>query len=143
MDLDLKEAELRSGKRICPMNTRVAQARSGMFLTGAAMAGTLFLAGCVSPAARAPTPGPAPALELLNTATLQIPAGCEPAQGTVYRMSFVVQPGGRTAGARSESGDGCVQDALRHWVSTFQYQTISAPASTVIDWMAVTATRGG
>jgi len=127
------------------MNIRLAQARSAIFLTGAAMAGSWILVGCVSPETRAPTPapGPVPALELLNTGTLQIPTGCEPVQGTVYRTSYVVQPGGRTATAVSESGDGCVQDALRHWVSTFQYRAIGAPASTVIDWMAVTAPRGG
>jgi hypothetical protein len=123
------------------MNMHVVAARSGIYLAGVAMVGTLILAGCVSPAARAPKP--VPALELLNTGTLQIPTGCEPAQGAVYRTSFVVQPGGRTATALSETGAGCVQDALRRWVSTFQYQPIRAPVSTVIDWMAVTAPRGG
>jgi hypothetical protein len=125
------------------MSIHVPQARSALCVTGIALAGTVFLAGCVSPATRAPAPAPVPALELLNTGTLEIPTGCEPGRGTVYRTSFVVQPGGRTATAISESGEGCVQDALRHWVSTFQYQPISAPASTVLDWMAVTASRGG
>jgi hypothetical protein len=125
------------------MNIYVTQARTGLCVTGIALAGTLILAGCVSPAARAPAPAPVPALELLNTGPLELPTGCEPGRGTVYRTSFVVQPGGRTATAASESGEGCVQDALRHWVSTFQYQPISTPASTVIDWMAVTAPRGG
>jgi hypothetical protein len=125
------------------MNIHVAQARSGLCITGIALAGTLVLAGCVSPAARAPAPAPLPVLELLNAGTLEIPTGCEPGRGTVYRTSFVVKPGGRTATAISESGDGCVQDALRHWVSTFQYRPINAPESAVIDWMAVTAPRGG
>jgi hypothetical protein len=125
------------------MNLHVTRPCSAICLTGIAIVAASILAGCVSPAARAPAPAALPALELLNTGALQIPTGCEPASGTVYRTSFVVQPGGRTANAISESGDGCVQEALRHWVSTFQYQPIGAPASTVIDWMAVTAPREG
>ena len=106
----------------------------------------LVMAGCVSP----PTgerpgtePAVAPVLLLLDTGPLDIPAGCEPARGMVYRTSFVVEPGGRIVEAASVSGEGCVQDALRQWVSTFEYRPVSAPTSAVLDWMAVTASRGG
>jgi hypothetical protein len=111
-------------------------------LCGAVLASScaLLLAGCVSPTSRVAEP-PAPPLQLLGTGSLEMPRGCEPAGGAMYRTRFVVQPDGRVADAASESGEGCVQSALRQWVSTFEYRPPREPTPTVIDWMQVTASR--
>jgi hypothetical protein len=112
--------------------------------TGVALAGALLMAGCVSPTVRGPqAQPPIPELQLLDTGPLEIPRGCEPARGAVYRTRFVVQADGQVADAASESGSGCMQDTLRKWVSTFQYRPTDGPTPTVIDWMCVTASRGG
>ena len=101
----------------------------------------LLVAGCVSTPTAPPTP--APDLQLLSAATLDMPRGCEADQGAVYRTAFTVQPDGHVTHAASATGDGCVQDALRRWVSTFRYMPVSKEMPAVIDWMNVTASRGG
>jgi hypothetical protein len=105
----------------------------------AVLAGVATLAGC----ATAPGTVPPAALELLSADPLVLPPDCEPGHGVVYRTAFVVQPDGRVASVNAESGAGCVQDALREWVSTFQYRPVAAAMAAVVDWMGVTAARGG
>ena len=112
----------------------------GLRLASVAVAAGLLLAGCIS--TRPATP-PGPELQLLEAATLRIPPGCEPVRGTVYRTAYVVQPDGRVAAVASESGSGCVEEALRQWVATFRYQPVDEPTSAVIDWLGVTAARRG
>lgn len=105
-----------------------------------ALAAGMVLAGCVS----APVVSPlAPELQLLEAGTLAIPPGCEPERGAIYRTAFVVQPDGRVEFVAAESARGCVQEALREWVSTFRYRPVAEPTAAVLDWMGVTATRGG
>jgi hypothetical protein len=104
------------------------------------LAAGLLLSGCVSPRVASP---PAPELHLLEAGTLQIPLGCEPAPGAVYRTAFRVQTDGRVEAVASESGSGCVQEALRQWVATFSYRPVAAPTAVVLDWMGVMASRGG
>ena len=116
------------------------RARGNLPLPAVALAAGLLLTGCVSTAVKSP---PAPQLELLDAGALAIPPGCEPAPGAVYRTAFVVQPDGRVAAVASESGSGCVQDALREWVTTFRYRPVDAPTTAVLDWLGVTAARGG
>jgi hypothetical protein len=112
------------------------------YRAGIALCGALLLAGCVSSTVQvSPAHPPAPTLQLLDTGPLEIPRGCEPARGAVYRTSFVVQPDGSVTDAASESGDGCVQSALQQWASTFVYRPASEPTATVVDWMYVTASR--
>jgi hypothetical protein len=106
-----------------------------------ALAAGLLLAGCV--ATPVPEPLPAMELQLLDAGALAMPPGCEPARGVVYRTAFVVQPNGRVDAVASESGAGCVQEALLEWVSTFQYRPVDEPTAAVLDWMGVTASRGG
>jgi hypothetical protein len=36
-----------------------------------------------------------------------------------------------------------VERALRQWVTSFRYEAIDASMPVVIDWIAVTASRGG
>lgn len=104
------------------------------------LAAGLLLAGCVSTPAVSP---PAPDLQLLEAGTLEIPPDCEPARGAVYRIAFLVQPDGRVDAVASESGSGCVQEALRQWVATFRYRPVAEPTAAVLDWMGVSAARGG
>jgi hypothetical protein len=109
----------------------------------AVLAGTLFtVAGC-APLTRERAPPPAVPLQLLGAESLELPKGCEPVRGQVYRTNYVVQPDGRVTDTASRSGDGCVEEALRSWVSSFRYGPIDAEMPVVIDWIAVTATRGG
>lgn len=114
--------------------------RTGWTAAATAVCAGLLLAGCVSMPTRAPA---APELQLVTAGDLSLPGGCQPASGAVYRVSYVVRPDGRVASAASDSGVGCVQDALRHWVESFQYAPLAVPLPATIDWMAVTAARGG
>jgi hypothetical protein len=112
------------------------------FGAGVAVSGALLVAGCVSSAVQvSPARPPDPTLQLLDTGPLEIPHGCEPAPGAVYRTSFIVQPDGSVTDAASESGDGCIQRTLQQWALTFEYQPAGEPTATVVDWMCVTATR--
>jgi hypothetical protein len=105
-----------------------------------ALTAGLLLGGCVSTQPGRP---PAPELQLLEAGTLQVPPDCNPESGAVYRTAFVVQPDGRVNSVASESGEGCVQQALRDWVSTFRYGPVDEPTAAVLDWMGVSAARGG
>ena len=112
------------------------------FGAGVALVGALLVAGCMSPTVRvSPAQPPAQTLQLLDTGPFEIPYGCEPVDGAVYRTSFIVQPDGSVTGAASESGDGCIQSALQQWALTFEYRPASEPTATVVDWMCVTASR--
>ncbi len=97
------------------------------------------LAGC---ATTAPSVPGAP-LELVDLAPVVLPPGCEPGRGVVYRTAFVVQPDGSVTQIAAQSGTGCVQQALQDWVATFRYRPVAESTPTVIDWIAVTARRGG
>lgn len=103
-----------------------------------ALVTALVLAGCATTARPPPSP-----LELLESGSVVLPADCVPAHGVVYRMAFVVQGDGRVAGIASQSGAGCVQQALEAWVATFRYRPPSDATPAVVDWMAVSAARGG
>jgi hypothetical protein len=125
------------------MRRSTSLAGPGRHVIGFALTGALMLmGGCVTRDVQEPSP-PAPPLQLLDAGRFEIPRGCEPAHGAVYRTRYRVQPDGRVVDAASESGDGCVQDALRRWVSTYEYRPPGESTSTVIDWIAVTASRGG
>ena len=117
------------------MRTRTSWPGFGAVLT------LLVLGGCASHVREA-TPPPSP-LELLSAGPLELPAGCEPEDGTVYRTGFVVEGDGGVTQPTSQSGEGCVQRSLRTWVTSFRYAPIGAAMPVVIDWIAVTASRGG
>jgi len=113
--------------------------RTGHLRLLVALLGLPLVSGCVAPAL-APAP-PVPQLQLLGAAELTIPRGCEATPGAVYRTHFNVQPDGRVSDAASESGDGCVQQALRIWVTTFNYAPLHEASPVAFDWMIVTAAR--
>jgi len=107
------------------------------------LACVVLLAGCASQPDQAPSlRPPVRELQLLDAGMLEIPRGCEPAHGTVYRTSFTVQTDGRVTAVVSDSGPGCVQDALRRWVATFRYRPVAGALPATIDWLDVTARRG-
>lgn len=80
-------------------------------------------------------------MQLLDAAELTLPDNCVAAPGAVYRTLFEVQPDGRVSAPSSVSGEGCVQQALRDWVTTFSYAPLDTPTPVAFDWMAVTASR--
>lgn len=124
------------------MTSREPHISRARYATLVALTGVLLVAGCVSSTIRTPpTQPPVAAPRLLDTGPLEIPNGCEPRPGAMYRTSYIVEPDGRVSGAVSESGDGCMQLALRQWVATFAYQPTSQPTPTVFDWMCVTGSR--
>src|SRR5215218_6055046 len=108
-------------------------------VAGVAITGVVVLAGCVSPPLRVP---PVP-LELVTSGELALPAECVSVHGAAYRVSYVVQQDGRVSDVASQSGSGCIQEALRAWVSTFMYRPVDRPTQTAIDWIEVRAARGG
>jgi hypothetical protein len=114
--------------------------RTGWTAAATALCTGLLLAGCESLPTRAPA---APELQLQSAEVLSLPPGCDAAGGAVYRTRYVVRADGRVTGVASESGSGCVQDTLRQWVESFRYAPLADPFPTTIDWMAVTAQRGG
>jgi hypothetical protein len=113
--------------------------RSGPLQLPIALLGLTLVSGCVAPSL-APAP-PVPELQLLGAAELAIPRGCEATSGAVYRTHFNVQPDGRVSDVAAESGDGCVQQALRTWVTTFNYAPLQEAIPVAFDWMIVTAAR--
>lgn len=119
------------------------QRHARLGIVGLLAGATLLALGGCAPFMRPPEPPPPSPLELLSADPLELPADCEPADGKVYRTNFVVDTDGRVTDARSASGDGCVQQALRTWVSSFRYAPLDTARPTVLDWLAVTASRGG
>ena len=104
-----------------------------------ALLGLSLVAGCVAPT-RTSTP-PAPPPQLLGSAELAIPRSCDVTPGAVYRTNFNVQRDGHVSDPSSENGDGCVQQALRDWVATFNYAPLPVVTPVAFDWMIVTASR--
>lgn len=98
------------------------------------------LAGCTATTRESGSTA-APPLQLLDTGPLELPPDCAPERGAVYRTRFVVRPDGVVHTARSESGDGCVQQALQRWVTSFRYAPLPEATPAVFDWLAVTASR--
>jgi len=111
-------------------------------MRGAATAFALALAGCASqPPAKPGTAADSPPLQLMSAGELELADGCEPRPGAVYRVNFVVQRDGRVAQVEPDHDAGCVHDALRAWVGTFEYRAPGEPVAAVVDWMGVTAAR--
>ena len=113
--------------------------RTGNLRLLVTLPGLWLVSACVGTVV-APAP-PAPDLQLLGADGLAMPRGCEATPGAMYRTHFNVQPDGRVSDATSESGDGCVQEALRTWVTTFSYAPLRETTPVAFDWMIVTATR--
>ena len=83
-----------------------------------------------------------PAPRLASSGELELPGDCPPVPGMVYRKACTAKPDGHVTGTESTPGDGCVQDALGRWVSTYRYRPREAPVAQALDWMLVTASSG-
>jgi hypothetical protein len=113
----------------------------GRLIRAAAVAFVIVavLSGCATHAPGEPAAPP----ELLSSGPVVLPADCVPGDGVVYRTAFVVQRDGRVADIATQSGAGCVRQALQAWVATFRYRPLAEATPAVVDWMTVTAERGG
>jgi len=115
------------------------QPRAGNLQLLVTLPGLWLVSACVGPVV-APAP-PAPELQLIGAAELIMPRGCVATPGAMYRTHFNVQPDGRVSDAAAGSGEGCVQQALRTWVTTFSYAPLRETTPVAFDWMVVTAAR--
>jgi hypothetical protein len=97
---------------------------------------TLALSACGSLTPRAP----APALDLIASAPLAVPEGCE-ANGS-YIVGFTVTPQGRTSDITPPEAPACVREALAAWAASFQFSPPPQPVQGSVEWMLVTAPRG-
>ena len=127
-------------RRTTPLPSRTGPPREATRIALLTLAATT-LAGCMTTSRESSQPVP-PALRLLSAGTLELPSDCEPASGQVYRTHFVVQADGAVEPATPGSSDGCVDEALRRWVSSFRYEPLQESTPAVFDWLAVTGTRG-
>lgn len=117
---------------------------NAMKTSAAIIVSLLLVAGCATRPDTGPPPEAAPpVLELLESGDFVLPAGCEPAGARAYRTSFVVRVDGHVSDVAPENSAGCVGDALARWVATFRYAPPPQDVPAVVDWMAVTARRGG
>jgi len=107
------------------------------FLTAAFAAITLLLSACQT---APPKPLPAPELQLLESAALQIPGGCT-ASGS-FVVAFTVAPSGQTSDIRPADAPVCVQQALTAWVASFRYAPLPRATPASIEWLMVTGKRG-
>ncbi len=125
---------------------RISRRPGGRAIGCAAIASIALglLAGCQTPLSPAPA-APAPAIQLLDAARLDLPAGCTVTAGRTYRMSYTVGLDGRTGSLGAitpPDAPACLQAALASWVATFRYAPLTQTESVTADWILVTARRG-
>ena len=124
------------GPSLCSVPTQSVSRRFIPFLLCAS--GLLFSACSGIP----PAP-PAPELELLSAAPLQLPESCGVAGGSIYRAEFTVTADGTVSGIATTGAAECARHAVANWVSTFRYRPPLRDVPAVMDWMPVVAARGG
>jgi hypothetical protein len=108
--------------------------RSGAFCLCLALA----LSACQTPPSQ---PGAlTPALELMQSAALELAEGCTVSGSFVIEFTVDVQ--GRTTDIERPIGPPCVQDALIAWVATFRYAPPAVPTPGSVEWLLVTAQKG-
>lgn len=95
------------------------------------------LSGCHTAPAR-PIP---PAPQLLAAAPLQLPDDC--AVSGSFVVQFAVHENGETGNIQPPPAASCVQTALTSWVASFRY--VPQPGETLmsVEWLMVTAKKGG
>lgn len=86
------------------------------------------------------TAPPAPGLDLIASAPLNVADGCE-ASGS-FVVGFTVTPQGRTTNITPPDAPACVREALAAWAASFQFSPPPQPVQGSVEWMLVTASRG-
>jgi hypothetical protein len=107
-------------------------------LASAALMSLLLLSGCDTTPTKPVSP---PDLRLLEASPLVIPDDCEVSGGSVA-VSFTVTTSGEPAEIAATAPP-CVRQALVAWVQSFRYVPPAAPTPTAIEWLIVSAKRGG
>lgn len=112
---------------------------TGMNARIAVMTCAALLAACQTSPPQTESPASAPPLRLLHSQPLDIPGDCD-ASGS-FLVTYTVDERGEPHSIAAVDGPGCVSDALVAWVSTFRYAPRSAPVTTAVEWLVVTAPR--
>jgi hypothetical protein len=107
-------------------------------LASTALISLVLLAGCGMTPTKPLSP---PDLSLLEASPLVIPDDCEVSGGSVA-VSFTVTTSGEPADIAATAPP-CVRQALLAWVQSFRYAPPAAPTPTAIEWLIVSAKRGG
>jgi len=100
----------------------------------------LLLTACVLMPADAPV---APELQLVAAGQLALPGGCEPSPGSVYRVSYVVEPARSRRGRRLGLGRRMRTGRIAALGRIVSVCPLGRTLPATIDWIAVTAARGG
>src|SRR5688572_9721395 len=109
-----------------------------IFVIGGMVATAGLIGGCQTapPAQQLP-----PASRLLSSAPLQLPDNCI-ANGS-FVVHFAVDASGRPGNIQPPPADACVQTALTSWVASFQYAPQPRATPMSVEWLMVTAKKGG
>lgn len=96
-----------------------------------------LLSGCHTAPVRQLPPAP----QLLASDPLRLPDDCV-ASGS-FIVEFDVDASGRTGNIQPPRADACVQSALTAWVASFRYAPPSRDVPMSVEWLMVTAKKGG
>lgn len=107
----------------------------------AIIASSAIALALVSGCHTAPTRQLPPAPQLLSSAPLRLPDDCI-ASGS-FVVEFDVDADGRTGNIQPPPADACVRTALTAWVASFRYAPPSGEIPMSVEWLMVTAKKGG
>ena len=107
----------------------------------ALIAGGVIALGLLSGCHTAPVRQLPPAPRLLSSEPLRLPDDCV-ASGS-FVVEFDVDTSGRTGNIQPPPADACVQTALTAWVASFRYAPQSGEIPMSVEWLMVTAKKGG
>jgi hypothetical protein len=99
----------------------------------------LLLAACSATPSR--TPVPDAELQMIGAGELELARECAVQPGAIYRTHYTVGTDGQASVAAPLQPQGCVEQSLSRWVTTFRYVPPAAATPAVIDWMATVARR--
>ena len=99
----------------------------------------LLLAACGATPSRAPVPDAE--LQMIAAGELELARECAVQPGAIYRTHYTVGTDGQASVAAPLQPQGCVEQSLSRWVTTFRYVPPAAETPAVIDWMATVARR--
>jgi hypothetical protein len=106
-------------------------------ITTSSVIALALLSGCHTAPVRQLPPAP----QLLSSEPLRLPDDCV-ASGS-FIVEFDVNASGRTGNIQPPPADACVQTALTAWVASFRYAPQSGEVPMSVEWLMVTAKKGG